>query len=206
MNTSLTPSPKPKGWLLQMLALTFALGLLLLGLAVFGVATFLRLDSDERALRNGLLSAAAGGWERKIEINLGAFTVGLARAGLLLAPLEPQAQEALNCLRAGEVGIYQLEEPKGRMNRAAMLGAADRVMKRRGWERLVGVLEADDLVAVYLPRKVPESNELRICVVVMDKDQLIVASARADVEALQALIAKNNDVANMLKSQRVLRF
>ncbi len=187
MNSSEKPSAPPSAQLLRILAGTFALGVVFVLLIVAGVTSYVRLGPDERALRNGLLEAA-GPWERKLEVNLGSFTVGLARTGLLFAHLDSNARTALRTIRAGEVGIYQLKQGRGRVNQAAMLRAADRVMAGRGWDRLVGVVNSDRLVAVYASRKALSPGDFKVCVAVIDDGRLFVASARGNLEPLMELI------------------
>jgi len=187
MNSSEKTSAPPSSQLLWILAGTFALGLIFVLLLVAGVTSYVRLGSDERALRNGLLEAA-GPWERKLEVNLGSFTVGLARTGLLFAKLDSQARTALQTIRAGEVGVYQLKHGRGRIDQAAMLRSADRVMAGRGWDRLVGVVNSDRLVAVYASRKALSPQDFKVCVAVIDDGRLFVASARSNLEPLMELI------------------
>jgi hypothetical protein len=188
MNPSTPPSLAGRNWVLSLLVLTLALGSLLFGLIVYGITSYVRLGSDERALRNGLLKAAAAPWEKKLEVNVGTWTVGLAQIGLLFARLEPRAKTALRCIRAGEVGIYQFNEHGGRINRPAMLSAADKAMDGRGWDRLVGVVNSEDLVAVYVPRNLPSATDLKVCVAVIDDGRLILASARSNLDPLIELI------------------
>jgi hypothetical protein len=188
MNPPKIPSSTPRNWLLPVLAFTFALGLLFFGLIVYGITSYVRLGSDERALRNGLLKTADAPFVTKLEVNVGSCTVAVARTGLLFAHLERRARTALDCVRAGEVGIYQFKERDCRMDRSAMLAAADKVMDRRGWDRLVGVVNPRDFVAVYIQRKSFSASNLKVCVAVVDDGRLIVASARSNVEPLIEMI------------------
>ncbi len=188
MTDPLPPIARPRNWLIPVLLFILVLGALLLGSVVYGITSYLRLGSDERALRNGLLKAAAAPWERKLEINVGPLTVALARIGLLFAHLKPEAQKAAQCIRAGEVGIYQFENRARPVDRAALLAAGDRVMDGRGWDRLVGVIEPHNFVAVYVPRKSPAAKELKVCVAVIDEGRLVVASARGNLEPLMEIV------------------
>jgi len=65
-----------------------------------------------------------------------------------------------------------------------MLGAADSAMNRRGWDRVVAVLDGDDMVAVYVSNKTTSCSRIECCVVVFDGEQMIVASARANLQPL----------------------
>ena len=180
-------------WLLRLLLLTFALGLFFLAAAVYGITSFLRLGSDERALRNGLLKASAEHWNKRGELNLGTVTCSIARTGLAFARLEPQAKTALSCFRAGEIGFYELERRHDDMDRAAMLSAADSAMQRRGWERLVGVVDPHDFVLVYLPKKLLDADDFKACVAVIEEGRLFVGSVRGDLEPLMELVREDPD-------------
>ena len=68
-----------------------------------------------------------------------------------------------------------------------MLGAADSAMNRRGWDRVVGVLDGEDMVAVYVSSKTTSCRLLECCVVVFDGEQMVVASARGNLEPLLKL-------------------
>src|ERR1044071_6208558 len=60
----------------------------LVGLLILGVTSYFRLSSDTRALRSGLIAASGADWHQKIALNVGGFTLGLARAGLSFVPLD----------------------------------------------------------------------------------------------------------------------
>jgi len=60
-------------------------------------------------------------------------------------------------------------------------------MSRRGWERVVGVAQGRQFVAVYLPRSLRTVNRMACCVAVLNEQDLVVASARGNLEPLLAL-------------------
>ena len=70
------------------------------------------------------------------------------------------------------------------VERAAVFLATDKAMAARGWERVVGVAEKDDLVAVYLPRKGLAVGRMKCCMMVLHGPTLVVASARGNIEPL----------------------
>jgi hypothetical protein len=190
-------SPKSGRWVLKLLLLVMVMGFVFLGVAVYGITSFIRLGSDARALRNGILGATPEPWRHNFEVNVGGVTTSLAKAGLAFAPLPPEARGAVSAVRAGEVGVYDLTQPIGPETRAAMLDAADKVMERRGWERIVGVIERDSLVAVYLPHKTLRADDFKACVAVVAEGRLVIASARSDLAPLirmaKAEAAKHGD-------------
>ena len=179
-------------WNRAVLAVTLIPFVVLAVLAV-GVISYFHLSSDTRMLRSELTRASGAEWRQQIGLNIGSVTLGLARAGLSFAPLDPEARVALRAVRGVEVGIYQLASGSKRPDRTAMLNAADGVMRTRGWERVVGVLDHDQLVGVYLPAKITSARRMKACVMVLDGHQMVVVSARADLEPLLECLRNQTD-------------
>lgn len=65
-----------------------------------------------------------------------------------------------------------------------MLAIADSVMTARGWERVVGVMDGKNLVAVYLPGKNISVYHLKCCVMVFDGKEMVLVSAQGNPEPL----------------------
>lgn len=187
MNPPPTPPlirpPASRGWF------WFGLTVLLLPLVAFsvialGVASYFHLGSDTRALRNGLMKANGGEWRQYIGLNVGGLTLGAVRAGLSFAPLDAKAQAAVRTVRGVEIGIFELAPGAKPPNRAAMLTDADAAMQARGWERVVGVLDGEDLMGVYVPGTNLSVRQLKCCVAVFDGRRLVVVLAQGKVEPL----------------------
>ena len=159
--------------------------LLLLALLAAGVASFFRLGSDARAVRNALIKSSGVEWRQQIALNAGWLTLGAVRAGLSRIRLDPAARAALQSVHAAGVGVYQLPTGTPPPNRAAMLASADSAMTARGWERVVGVIDGRDLVAVYLPKKL-SVHRLKCCVLVFDGKEMVLVSAQGNPEPLVA--------------------
>lgn len=151
---------------------------------VLGVASYFRLSSETRALRNGLIQASGVKWQQKIAFNVGDLTLGVARAGLSLAHLDDQARAALQSVRGCEVGIYELAAAAETPDRAAMLKAADKAMSARGWERVVGVMDEHALITVYVPEKNPNPQRLDCRVMVFEGRQMVLVSAETKPQKL----------------------
>jgi hypothetical protein len=167
--------------------------LLTLGGLALGVASYFHLSSDTRALRSELTRASGAEWQQQIGLSVGNVTLGLVRAGLSWTPIEPEARAALRTVRGVEVGVYELAAGTERPDRTAMLAAADSVMNARGWERVVGVLDGGQLVGVYLPAEMGSPQRVKACVVVLDGKQLVVVSARANLEPLLECLRRQHD-------------
>jgi hypothetical protein len=178
--------PARHGWLWFVLAVIL-IPLIPIGGLALGVASYFRLSSDTRALRNELTKASGAEWRKQIGLNVGSLTLGAVRGGLSFAKLDPKAQEVLRVVRGVEgveVGVYELNSESKPTDSAAMLTVADTVMSARGWERVVGVLDGETMVSVFLPARMPSVSRMKCCVVVLDGRQLVLVSARADLKPL----------------------
>jgi hypothetical protein len=181
--TSLPPAtrrPACRLWLWGLLA-TPVLVLLLLGA---GVASFFHLGYDARVLRNALIESSGVEWRQQIALNVDFFTLGAVRAGLSCLKLDPGARAALHSVRAATVGIYRPTSGTPQPDRAAMLSTADSAMKARGWGRVAGVMNRHDLVAVYVPENDISARCVRCCVMVFSEKEMVLASARGNLEPL----------------------
>lgn len=184
----MNPSPAPAAkrprtesrWLWALVVVILLLPVLL----VAGVASYFRPSSDTRALRNGLIESSGVEWQPQIVLNVGGLTLGAVRTGLSFAHLDPEARAALQTVRGVEVGIYQLSAGAQPPNRVAMLAAADTAMSARGWDRVVGVMDGGDLVAVYMPANITSARRMKCCVMVFDGREMVVVSARVNPEPL----------------------
>lgn len=160
--------------------------LLLAGFCVIGVASYFRLSSPTRSLRSAVMESVPGQWHKRFALNLGWLTFGFARLGSSFFHLPPEPKAALQALDGGEVGIYRLEKSVSSLDYAAILKTADKSMRRRGWERIVGVAQGRQFVAVYVPDHL-RVKDMTCCVVVLNDQNLIVASASGNISRLLEL-------------------
>jgi hypothetical protein len=176
--------------------------LLVLSLIAIVITGFFRLSRDARCLRNSLKLAAdaqALQWDRKLELSFGALTFRVLQAGLAFAPLNPDARAAVQSVRGAEVGIYKLHGKADLLDPFAMLAAADTAMEARGWDRLVGVANDRELVAVYVPGSTPAKGNLQACLAVMQEEQMVVVSASSNVEQFLELALHQIDTRNAFR-------
>ncbi len=183
------PAP-PRDCRFAILGLTFGLGLLVCILLIVGVTGFIRLGRDTAALRRSLLKSTPAPWDKQVEINVGSRSLDLARTILHFVKLDPNARTALESLRAAEVGVYR-STGRSQLDHGAMLSAADKAMTRRGWDRLVCVIKPREFVAVYVPRNIRSPQDLKVCVAVVERGQMVVASVRSNLEPLMQLAVAN---------------
>ena len=190
MNAPAFSSPRRRSLFLPILGAILLLGLFFLASASLWVISSLRLSSTARVLRNGLFASTSAHWNKKIEVNAGWLTVKAAQEALRFAHLDRKARTALESLRAGQVGVYELANRRDGLDRAAFLSAADHVMAGRGWDRLVGVLRPEAMVAVYIQKNISSPHDLAVCFAVMEREHLVVGSARSNLKPLMDLASE----------------
>ncbi len=173
------------GAALPVLVLVVGLSAVPSGLIFLACRSVRSVTDDSRVVRQALLKAGDAEWTPTIELGVGGGVLGLARRGLGFADLPPEARAVVNAVRGADVGIYRLT--KGGRNRVALLEATDRGMSDRGWERVVGVISGSELVAAYLPRDLKSGRDLRLCVMVLDGEEMVVVGARGNLEPLLKL-------------------
>ncbi len=180
--SSLPPVTRRPARRLWLWALLVVPSLLLVTLAA-GVVSCFRLGSEARVLRNGLIESSGVEWRQQIALNANCLTLGAVRAGLSCVRLDPGARAALQSVRSAGVGVYQVVSGTP-PDRTAMLAAADSAMTARGWQRVVGVMDGRDLVAIYLPDKNISVHRVKCCVMVFDGEEMVLVSARGNLEPI----------------------
>lgn len=160
----------------------------LLGALALLVLSSLYVGSDVAALRRSVMPASASGWHKQVEVSVGWFPVMLAKAGLRFAPLPPEARIALRAAKSAEVVVYERPAHDRPLDQSALLLKADETMRRRGWDRIVGVVDHDELVAIYTPTGLDSARNMKACVLVLNRENLVVVSAAADLRPLMELI------------------
>ena len=167
------------------LGIAFVLALLSVGLT-----GCFKVSSDVGALRDSVMKSAAAQWDEKIEIGVGPITLYLARAGLAFVDLDPEARTALHAVRGAEVGVYKLREGHKELKRAVILSAADKAMASRGWDRMVAVINEREFVAIYVRNDARSTRNVRACLLTLNGEGMVVASARSNLEPLMEMAFK----------------
>jgi len=156
-------------------------------LVCIGVTGCFKVSSDVTALRDCVAKAAPAKPDEVVEIGVGPLTLHLARVALAFVDLDADARTALQTVRGAEVGVYKLRCEQPRLNYAAILSAADKTMANRGWDRVVGVMNRPALVAVYVPAEARSARSVKVCLLLVNGNELVVASARSNLEPLVEL-------------------
>lgn len=167
---------------------------------IVGVTGFFRLSSETATLRASFMEAMPGAWNKKIALRVGWFTTGIARVGAGFFNLPPEPRAALAAVHGAEVGIYSLDRELAVPDGSAVLEIADKAMKARGWDRIVGVSQERQLVAVYWPHQKLSPGKIKCCVLVFQGRELIVSSVRGNLEPLMELASQHLDL-DSLKRQ-----
>jgi len=171
-------SPFP--WLLA-----FFIGgpLLLLFVILIGISSFFWVSPEIRTLRNAVLENSSGQFHRKIELNVGRASFGLAKfASGFINGIPEEARMALSSAKGAQVSIYRGHGTF--VDARKLLATADQQMEKRGWYRLVGVSKDDNLLAIYTPKLMDSANDVEACVLVLNREQLVCAYGRSDLQPL----------------------
>ena len=162
------------------------LGAVLLLVALLGTGCF-RVSSSTQALREVALENLDGFWEERIEFSAGRITFAAAHFGSRFVELPPEARAILGSARGAEVSVWESRD-HSEIDGPAILKEADRKMTSQGWTRLAGVIDRDNLVAVYLPADYSGRGSVRVSVLVVNRDQVVCAAARSNVEPLLQMV------------------
>ena len=189
-----TPPSRPgtAGRILRRIAVTFCLLLLS---APFAGAALLWLGSDSsarvtagtEALRNHLLPTSGATAQTQVDVRLGWLPLTIGRLVVGLTPAPREARTALRSIREANVSVRHWGSNRELPVPTADVAALDSVMERQGWTRMVRVQEAFQTVLVYVAENASRERDLTACVAVSDRDQLVIAGGRFDLEALTEL-------------------
>lgn len=168
------------------------LGLLLLLLFAGGLLVWSFVPGGEvRAMRRALDDAEAPPAKTKVAFGVGWPALAVARLVTAVADVEADARLALRSVRRADVSVQELDRELNRAQRLTLLESVDRSLERKGWERIVGVLEEDETVGVYLSTKSSSADDLRVAVLVLSGKELVSVAVRCDVEPLVELVGRH---------------
>ena len=204
MNASQPPLPRRRRlWPWVLLAAVCA-PFLVVGVIAYSV---LALDRSAALLRHEVLAALAADSTTVVQVSAGRLVLEGVRGCLAVLDPEPlrDARHALAAVKSASVGVYELAPTAGPDRRGELLNRVDRLMGARGWTRVVGVVDGEDTVMIYLPRDTDEPDE--ICLAVVSGPKLVVVSAAIRPDAIRALIAHHaGDRLSLASHLRVAKF
>jgi len=176
-------------WLLRIFLGSFVLAIA----APIALAfTVLHVSGDTRVLRNAVIHGDGATWQKQVEVNIGSLPLWLARCVLPFTPAPPEARQALSAVRSVDVSLHELRD--SHPDRARIMRAADEKMQKRGWDRVVAVLERDTAVAIYAQPESGNQGDVKISVLVLEGKQMVAVSGRARLQpALDLAMEKANE-------------
>jgi hypothetical protein len=186
-----TPPPRTslRKWLLRIFFGSFVLALAAPVAVAFAV---LNVSGDLRVLRNAAIHGDGAQWKRQVEASVGGLPLWAARCVLPFTPAPPEAQQALSAVRSVEVSLHELRGSQP--NRVRIMREADEKMRTRGWDRVVGVLEHDTAVAVYVQPLSGSGGNIKVSVLALDGKQMVAVTGRAKLEPIFGLaMSKANE-------------
>jgi hypothetical protein len=142
------------------------------------------VGSDTRAMRDAALDEIEGKVEKQFELSVGRLVFFAAGITAHYVDIPEEAREALNAIKSGEVSVHHIEGGK-KASKSNVLASVDKEMQARGWMRMVGVCEAHELVAVYVPEKGGSSTHA--AVLVLTDHELVCVSSKCDLQPLLKL-------------------
>lgn len=178
---------------LRVVYVLLAIGCLFAFLVLGGVAalawSFLP-GGQTRTLGRAVLTEMPGEWDRQISVGVGRLPVALARVALGFVDLEPEVRAGLRAFRCGDVAIYRHRQGyhSSSQGPGTLLSRARATMSEQGWDPIVTVLERDQAVMVFVPEGERGAHSLQACVLVLEDDQLVLASVEANVQPLMDLL------------------
>jgi hypothetical protein len=158
-----------------------------------GVVSLLTLDRDAAALRREVMTATGSDWHTKVQMNVGWGTLGTVRTVLRFVKHKDiaDARLALNAVRSASVGVYERRDAESDTDMQRMLVRTDKMMERRGWSRMVGVVDGRQTVLIYASEPETFGDKIDLCLAVIDGKELVVVSTRVDAGALTELVERH---------------
>jgi hypothetical protein len=193
-------APSPKTTLRKWLMRIFVVSLLLALAAPVAIAVAIfHVSGDTRALRNAAIHGDGAQWQKQVEANVGFLPLSIARIVLPFTPAPPEAQQAFSAIRSVEVSVHELRSSKP--DHARILRDADEDMRKRGWDRVLAVLEKDNVFALYITPDSGPGGKVKASVLFVEGRQMFAATGRANLQPIMDL-AMNKAEEGFLKKHR----
>jgi hypothetical protein len=194
-----TPTPKStlSKWLLRIFLASFVFAVTAPVAIAFAV---LHVSGDTRVLRNAVIHGDDAKWRKQVEVNVGWLPLWIARCVIPFTPAPPEARQAFSALRSVEVSVNELRESQP--DRARMLREADENMRKRGWDRVVGVLDHHTAVAIYAHPETGWGGNVKVSVLVVDGKQMVAVSGSAKLQPVLDLAISKAEEGFLAKHRR----
>jgi hypothetical protein len=160
-------------------------------LPVFLIATHIGLNREAKMLRDELKTATGSTWSTRVQLSSGPFLIPVARAVVSFCNVDEEARHALAAVRSASVGVYEIDEAGEGEGLVPALASLDKRMQRKGWERLVTVIDGGENVVIYAQAGDSWNGRMKICVGVVTGKELVAVSASLRPEELMPVIDKH---------------
>ncbi len=167
----------------------------ILGIAVASVVT---LSRDASILRRHVMAATDADWHTKVQMSVPGVLLGVVRSGMCLVHNSRQASEledaklALRAVKRVSVGVYELDQgDHTNWSREQLFAETDKAMQKRGWVRMVGVIDDKDTVLIYTPQDMDPGEPVDICLAGVSGNELVVCSTSVDFDELAKLAERH---------------
>lgn len=148
------------------------------------------LNGQTRALRSAVIQGHAQDWERTIAFHVGGVAVPVIKTGLRFVDLPEEARLGVSAFEAAEVSIHKGFRSPDPSDLGEILERADFALARRGWNRVVGVVQEKCMVAIYVPNKLRKGGPISVSVLVLNDRDLVVGSIKGNPRPIVELIQK----------------
>lgn len=187
MKTPLRPTNK--GSILKLFLILIFIGLAFVLSVGAMIYVSVRPNRDFRDLQDVVLSELDQNPNMRVSVRAPSLLISAARFGLsFVDDVDAEALLALQAIRGGQVGVFQLPHPVSRSNKSRILNRSNETMEDNGWTRIAAVVERDDMVLVYAPTDIEDPSDLEILTLVLSNSELVIASARGDLRPLWELV------------------
>jgi hypothetical protein len=96
----------------------------------------------------------------------------------------------LSAVRSASVGVYERNDSDRSVSSEKLFGHTDKLMRARGWTRLVGVAQGKQNVLIYTSDR-SRGDRMDLCLAVIDGKELVVVSTRVDAAELMKLVERH---------------
>lgn len=178
---------------LQVLAVFAGISLVGIGLIALLVYRTITVGGDMRSVRGAVMNDMGVKCTSKVEVSAQPWLVGLARLGLNLAPLDPEARLAIQSIRGAEVGVYHLASEFDVRERHQLFNKVAARMAERDWDRAVTVINRDQLVMVFTPDEKMNADNIEAFVFVLNGRDLVLVSGKGNLQPIIELLSTKMD-------------
>ena len=170
----------------------------MLGLCALGIWRCFHTSTALSVLRKSIESSVEHTIHPRFSFNAGFLIFGLARTTCSFLSVPPEITVGLQTIRGVETSICQWDTMLKPRDYVPVIEKVDKDMQRRGWERMVTVIEEGVLVLVFNTTKNQSPKDQQYCVVVSEGNTLILASVRGNWNPLMAYASRS--IKHILKS------